>query len=457
MANQIVQVNVSQQLAPTPSKLQKTGAFISQGGTTTAPGSLTLITQLADLTAILSSALAISAISWTASVVTVTTTVGHGWTIGDTVPIVIAGVTPVGYNGSFIGSVIDANTITYPLVANPGSETVLGTIILGDVPELLSMGTTFFAQGSQQAVYVLELGEGTVDAGVTALQSYITANPNKVYSYLVPREWDNNTSFKAFLANFESTTAKTYFFITTTVGTYNNYPLTMKDVFLMVEAPSIPATEFSTAAPFFVTLNYAPSSSNKVTPLSFAYLVGVTDYPLPGNGSLLATLKTANVNYVGTGAEGGLSNTILFWGRLRSGDQYNYWYSVDWAQINIEQALTNAVISGSNNPLAPLLYNQQGINVLQDRAAQVISNAVTYGLATGTVVKTTLPADQFAQNFQAGVYRGKLVINAEPFLVYTAENPNDYGIGRYAGLAMVYTSARGFEQIIVNLTATNFI
>ena len=457
MANQIVTVNVSQQVAAAPSTLQRTGAFISQGGTNTSPSTLTLITQLSDLVAILSAAKTLTSLAWSSGTVTGTTAAGHGWNVGDVVPIVVSGATPDGYNGTFLATITAANAFTYPLAGNPGAETVPGSVILGAVPELLAMGTTFFAQGNAVSVYVLELGEGTVTAGVTALQNYITANPGTIYSYLVPREWDNNTAFKTFLTNYEGTTAKTYFFVTTTTGTYSNYAVTLKDVFLMVEAPTIGSTEFSCAAPFWVTLNYDPGSTNKVTPLSFSYLFGVTPYPLSGNGPLLTTFKINNVNYVGTGAEGGISNTILFYGHLKDGNPFNYWYSIDWAQINIELALANVVINGSNNPLAPLLYNQQGINRLQDAAAQTIRNGVSYGLATGSVTQTTLSAAQFAQNFQSGVYTGQLVINAEPFLVYTADNPSDYAIGKYAGLALVYTSARGFEQIIVDLTATNFI
>src|SRR6185312_13706625 len=53
MSNNIVIVNVSQQVASTPSTLQRTGAFVSQGATTLTTGSTQLISQLADLTAIL--------------------------------------------------------------------------------------------------------------------------------------------------------------------------------------------------------------------------------------------------------------------------------------------------------------------------------------------------------------------------------------------------------------------
>lgn len=457
MANNIVTLTVTQQVAASPSTLQRTGAIISQGGTNTAANTLSLLTQPADLTPLLATAKAITSITWSGSVATITTSAPHGWTTSETVGIIVAGAVPAGYNGSFQGTVSGASTITYPLVANPGSETTPGTVQLADEAELLTQATTFFAQGSGVSVYVLELGEGTPADGVTALTTFITANPGLIYSYLVPREWDAVASFLTFLAGFEANTSKTYFFVTTTTANYTSYTALMKCVFALIEAPTKPATEFTCAAPFRVTLNYNPGSSSKVTPLAFSYLFGVTAYALTGNAALFATLKAANINIVGTGAEGGISNTILFWGHLKDGNPFNYWYSIDWAQINIAQALANAVINGSNNTTAPLPFSQQGINILQDVATRVFNSAVTNGLAIGAVKQTSLPVAEFVQNFEANAYQDQLVVNAEPFLIYTTENPNDYAIGKYAGLTGTYLPARGFEQIIFALDVANFV
>jgi hypothetical protein len=45
--------------------------------------------------------------------------VGHGFTTGQTVTI--AGVTPIGYNGTYTITVLDADTFTYEMAADPGS------------------------------------------------------------------------------------------------------------------------------------------------------------------------------------------------------------------------------------------------------------------------------------------------------------------------------------------------
>jgi len=454
MTNQIVTVNVSQTIAPTPSKLQRTGAFISQGGTNLAANAKTLLTQLSDLTPILATGQALASLAWSGGTVTGTTSTAHGYPNGQTISLTIAGATPSGYNGTYNCTITGTTTFTYALVGNPGAETVPGTVVSANAAQLTAMATTFFAQPGQVSVYVLELGPGDAAHGVTALQAYITANPGVIYSYLIPRGWDAESTYPAFLHNYNSTTAKTYFYTTVTLASYSNITNLDKCAPMLIEAPGIPSTEFTMAAMFWTTLNANPSSANKVPPLSYSYLVGVTAYPI--TNSVATTLKAANVNYVTTGAEGGISNTILVWGNMPDGRPWNYWYSTDWSQINLELDLANEIINGSNTSINPLYYNPDGVNRLQARAVKTMTNAVSYGLALGQVIQTQLDPDTFAANVSAGVYAGQVVVNAVPFSTYVAQNPSAYSQGEYDGLAAVYTPARGFAQIIFNLNVTDF-
>src|SRR5271169_4297040 len=103
MSNPIVTVVVSQQQAPIPSTLQKTGAIISQGGTDLPPGSRALLQQPADLNSIAAAPLALSAMAWGAAFggqVTATAAAALPVLIGTRFQTVIAGVVPGGYNGS---------------------------------------------------------------------------------------------------------------------------------------------------------------------------------------------------------------------------------------------------------------------------------------------------------------------------------------------------------------------
>lgn len=456
----IVDISISQAIAGTPNGLQATGAMISQGGTTLAAGTFSLLTQTGDLTQILASPLALSSLTWSGGTV-VATTAGPlpSMSSGDTFITTISGASPAGYNGLVLATVTGASTFTYPLVPNPGSETVAGSYTPPSQGELNAMVGSFYGQGSSRAVYVLELGPGDGNSGPAALGTFITANPNTFYSYLVPRGWDGKAGYLALVAQHTSLGARTYFFTTTTPGTYNAYLSNpVKSVLAAVEAPGIPLTEFSLAADFQKTLAYAPSSANRMTPNGFSFLFGVTPYPAAqGNNALLATLKAANINYVGTGAEGGISNTILLWGNNLDGNDFSYWYSVDWIQINESQAIANEVINGSNNAINPLWYDQDGINRLQDRAVGVVKSAVTFKLATGTVTRSALSATDFATALDNGDFDGQNVVNAVPFATYLATAPNDYRIGQYAGLTVAYLPARGFKHIVFGILVTDFV
>lgn len=720
---QIVTVNVTQLQAPTPPTLQQTGALVSQGGTILAPGETSLLTQFNDLTPLIRGGQAIASIAWAATVVTVTTSLPHGYTIGDTLELTITGFTPTGWNGTFLVTVTDATHFTYNLPTNPGSATALGVYTPEDVAELVAMVTTFFTQGIQIGVFVLELGPGNAADGVTALHTYLINNDNRNYTpgaegffyiYVVPRSWSYESTFIALIANYESTTAKTYFFVTAFLDNYTSFTDLMKDVVLMIEAPqtsayatqsltdityntgdeatsatvavdqagagsyapgdvltvvggtgteptftvvhtvvaqpsitinavgsggtpgsatftgttgtgtkftftavvagdgtltgatpvfvqggsytvnptsltsepitgggvtgatvtikmgvldvslttagamtvipanpvvtttggtgtgatlnvtwllgpdgafiiahtvanhgvhvgdwfqiqgvtplayngwyqaitgtaatelvakfygpdpgvetllgslvgspransAIPVTEFSIAAAAWVALHYKPSSTNKVPPYAFSFIFGVTPFPTHGNNPLLATFKTLGINVVSTGAEGGITNTILLWGTTMDVRDFTYWYSIDWAQLNSDFNLTNAIINGSNDPVNPLYYSQDGINRLQDVVVNTMNSAITVGLANGRVTRVSLNALDFIAGLDAGNFAGQIVVNAVPLIPYLQANPGDYKIGEYDGLSVAYIPNRGFVHIVLSILVSDFL
>lgn len=435
MANNIVTISVSTQVAPTPSTLQGSGALVTQGGTTTAANTLTLVQDTDDLDAILRVPLAITSITWLANVATVTTTVAHGLPSGQDIPITISGAVPTAYNVSAVGTVTGTSTFTYPLVGDPGTSPAAtpGFWTTQAAAELEAMGATFFAQGESVGVYVLELGPDEVAAGVTDLDTWIDDNPGEIYSYLVPEAWADEASFATFVGTFAALTAKTYFFATVDSMNYASFA-DDKAAFTLAEAPAAPATEFSAASALYRTLSYTPSATTKVPPTAFAYLSGVTAYPTPGNAAQLATYRTAGVNVVGTGAEGGISNKVLFWGTNMDGNDFSYWYAVDWIQINLDQDIANAIINGSNDPTAPLYYNQDGINRLQAVAQATVNRGITNGLLLG-------PA----------------TVEAVPFAEYIADNPSHYADGIYNGLSATVTPIRGFKSITFALVISDFV
>jgi len=341
---------------------------------------------------------------------------------------------PAAYNGTFTATVTGPDTFTYPLPMSPGTETSPGTYLPPDSGFILDAATTFFAQGTQVGMFVLELGpQQTVTAAITALQAFITQNsaPQLFYAYLLPAEWDTAAAaLNTMTSDFGSPDGQTYFFVTTTVANIGLYAPN-KAVFAMVPSPTQANSEFQAAVGFFQWLVNNPGPANQLAPMAFRFGFGVTPWPQKGNATPINTVLTANGNLILTGAEGGISTATLFKGTLMDGTQAAFWYGIDWFRIQVKQALAAAVINGSNsNP--PLLYNQSGINSLLAVAQNVANSAVTFGAALS------------------------VVITAVSFTDFTTENPDDYKAGIYNGFAATVVGQNGFLSITFNLDATQF-
>jgi hypothetical protein len=313
----------------------------------------------------------------------------------------------------------------------------------GNYTEVANMAGTFFAQGNAVGVYVLELGvEGTVPAGITALGTWITANPGIFYAYLTPLAWDaSGAALNTMAANYASPTGRTYFFITTTTTTISAYAVTTKSIIATVASPLAAGTEFQAAVLFYQWIANNPSIATPVSPMNFRFAYGVTPWAPTGSTTAIDTVLTAFGNVILTGAEGGISTALIRNGTTMDGNQMIFWFAVDWFQINAKVQLANAVINGSNsNP--PLYYNQAGVNTLLSVAKNVASTGVSIGLLLSTTATASVAATPS--------------VSAVPFATYIAANPTNYASGVYNGLSATITPQTGFTSITFNIDATQF-
>jgi hypothetical protein len=265
----------------------------------------------------------------------------------------------------------------------------MGTVKTVAANEIIEMNTTFWAQGTTRAVYVLELGDVSVAAAVAALADFIDEDISlgntyqKFFSYLVPREWDGETTFKTLTACIP---ARRHWFISSSPP--RSPPIRLgrhqKQICVcrrgVAKHPcwrvfhGVPVPVLSGKRSWLIKHGAANG-------VPFGY--GVTEYPVEGNGTLLKQLQDNSINYVGTAAEGGLSNKMLVAGHMLDGNPFNYWYSVAWTAINLELDLANEIINGSNTTVNPLYYEQNGIDRLQRRALKTLRNGISYGLILG--------------------------------------------------------------------------
>jgi hypothetical protein len=480
--NAIVTVTVATVQAPTPNTYQQCGCLVSFGATTLAAQDVQMLTQISDLIGVTGDVTQPGVIiqpdevvsaAWAAGVLTVTTTnaLPASWQVGNNPNVVLAGFDPPSIDGYYQGTVTGTNEFTVPITTSPGTINTPGTFQPGDAVELSQMATTFFSQGNNSVVWVLECGAGLdMTSESSSLNTWLTSNPKTFYGYLLPRRFGATsagiTAIEPILKQYQAPDKMTYFWLTVVDATMSTLGSAYKDVIQFIEAPSVtdPTAgnitasdgEFSLAAMFYNAMVYVPSPITMVAPMSFKYLYGVTPYPTKNNGPLMVNFKDANTNYVATGAQGGISNNIVYDGVALDGtDYFNWWWTIDYVQINAALDVANAIINGSNNPTAPLYYNGPGINQLLAALTGTMIRASTYGMVSGVVIATSLSQPDLALKLQSGSYAGMCNVNAVPFLPYVQTNPGHYKIGEYDGLSVIFIPARGFIHVVVGITATN--
>lgn len=433
---QIVNLNTIVTRASVPSQLQRSGALISIGGTTLATNTYQFCGLDSDLTAILSAS-------------------GNYQELANMASTHFAQGTATGFYvlelGTAVGVDAQINLLETWLTANPGVFYAFLVPASWDYSqdEVGSVAVTAGGTGYTSAPTVAFSAptSGTTATGTAVIQngkvvSVTITNPGSGYTAAPSVTFTGGGGSGAaataklacamdiLAANYASPTSKTYFFVTTSQANLPNYAGT-KSVLAFVPSPNAVSTEFGAAAFFYQWLVNNPSSSNKLAPMAYRYLYGVTPWPQTGQSAAINAILTGNGNIILTGAEGGISNACIFKGTLMDGSQASWWYGVDWFQLNVKQDLAAAIINGSNsNP--PLLYDQPGINTLTGVANNRGSSAVSFGCALSVSVSAT------------------------NFVTYTTQNPNDYQAGIYNGLAATVVGQNGFLTVTFNIDAVQF-
>jgi hypothetical protein len=480
--NQIVTVQVSTVVAPIPNTYQQQGALVSLGGSKLTSGTSTYLTQYSDLTTYLRGSNPVLSAVWQGGVATFTVNaadladndIGD---VNDSFVAVIAGFSPSEWNGAYNATVTSPTTFTVVKSVDPGTVTTLGTFQTGASIELDAMARTFFAQGSMTGVSVLELGEQdrVIAYEVAALSTWMTSNPLTFYGFLLPRHFGYNATNVAalipLLNMYANPSGMVYFWLTLslTLASSDTPPISasLKNVVSFVEAPTVNVNsnaEFSAAAMFYNAMAFKPTAVTPVAPMAFKYLYGVTSFPTKGSNSVdintasLSEFKANHINYVAYGTEGGIQQNMIYEGVTNDGfDYFNWWWTIDWVQINLNLDISNAIINGSNNPLAPLYYEQDGINTLLGVMASTMKRAGQLGMVLGRIVQTELTPDILHANVVNGVYAGMCNCNAVPFLPYSLMNPSDYALGEYDGLSTLFIPRRGFIHILVVVVASELV
>ncbi len=438
ITSRIVNINAKVTQAATPSQLQQSGAIISLGGTSLTADTYQFTGDLATLNSLLTGSGNSTELGNMAS-----TFFAQGNVVGLSVLELGAQTTVDGAIAALDTWITNNPDIFYAFLC-PDSWGItideVGSIIINNSGSGYTSAPTITiaapTSGTTATATATIANGSVIEVTITDPGTGYTSAPAVTFS--IPTSGTTATgtanlsaAINVLAGKHASPSAKLYFFITTVTSEVAGYKPN-KSVFVTVKSPTAVSTEFQSAAMFYQWLVNLPGAANKLAPMAYRYLYGVTPWAKVGNSISINTILTGYGNVVLTGAEGGISTSAIFKGTLSDGEQAAWWYGIDWFQIQVKQALAAAIINGSNsNP--PLLYNQSGINSLQAVAQNVADSAVSFGCALSATVDAT------------------------PFVTYTTQNPNDYNAGIYNGMSATVVGPSGFLTITFNLDAVQFV
>jgi hypothetical protein len=433
---QIVNLTAVLTVAPEPSQLQRSGAFVSVGGTTLTTGTYLYCSTLNALEAVL-------ATSGSGNYAELQNMGNSFFAQGQSIGAYVLEL------GTQTSGAAGCEALYAWITNNPGNfyaylvpaawdntSEVVGSVIItaGGSGYTTAPTVTFSGGGGTGATGTATVANGAV-TGVTITNpgSGYTSTPTIAFSGAgtgAAGTVNLSSELNIILGDFASPTGKTYFFVTTTVANVATYSAN-KSAYTFVPSPTATSQEFGAAAHFYQWLVNNPNATSQLAPMAYRFLSGVTPWPQTGYAASIQTVLSAygNINLVPP--QGGITNTCIFKGTTMDGSQASWWYGIDWYQITVVNDLADEVINGSNeNP--PLLYDQNGINQLAGVAQRDLNTAISFGCAlSGTVIATS-------------------------FSAYTTANPANYKAGIYQGLAVDIVGQNGFLQVGVVLDAIEF-
>ncbi|WP_320533665.1 hypothetical protein [Robbsia andropogonis] len=379
----------------------------------------------------------------------------------------------------------------------------------GNEAEVTKMATSFFAQGSSVGLYVLELGaQSSIEAEISALETWITENSGVFYAYLVPADWDYGSdevgSVTITSGGSGYTAAPTVTFSAPSSGTAATGTAIIQNGAVTGVTITSPGTGY-TAAPT-VTFS-APSSGTTATgtaSMVSALEVMAANYESPnGKTYFFVTATTANLSlYSGNKAIFALVNSptaasteyqaaAAFYQWLVNSPSasnmlapmaFRYLYSVTpWTLTGNKTTITtilsdygNVILTGAEGGISKsclfkgmLADGSQaswwyGIDWFQIQVKQALAAAVINGsnsnpplLYNQAGINTLLSVIQGIANSAVSFGCAEsITVSATSFTDYTTANPSNYKAGIYGGFSATVVGQNGFLSITFNIDAT---
>ena len=303
---------------------------------------------------------------------------------------------------------------------------------------------SYFGQNNAGSAIVLETTGADVPAAVANLATYITTANKRVYKYSVPNTFYNEATFATLVGTYTGLALSSSQYFSSEI---NTTPLPSVDpIFAAFKdkrnymgffpSPTITEAVDGAITGILASPVYNVSATNLFTQVSNKLCNNIT----PNDTLPKATyidLAENNVIWVQTVA----TQVVVAGGTYLDNTGWEYYYSSDLLQFNMENAVQQALINGANNPLQRIAYDNAGVLTLKSVIEGSVRNLVAAGGATdfGTGLDVN------------NVIVGSGEINYIPYAIYRRDNYVNYTEGKYDAYSLAIDITRFILQVTINI------
>lgn len=136
-------------------------------------------------------------------------------------------------------------------------------------------------------------------------------------------------------------------------------------------------------------------------------------------------------------------NSVLLNGRQLDGQPWDYYYYWYLTKFRVDEKITTLLLNGSNNPVAAVGFDQNGIDTIHANIVSTLSELQGLGVIT-----------TFAQSYDSGTgeFTGEGDIVCPNYYEYIASNPDDYANEILTGVSCYIQIGKFIRQVQWNVT-----
>lgn len=156
-----------------------------------------------------------------------------------------------------------------------------------------------------------------------------------------------------------------------------------------------------------------------------------------------ATLKNTLIQTPMTFVDTLAGNNVIMNGRMRDGKAWDYYYLWYLTKYRVENKITSLILTGQNNPVSAIRFNQNGIDTIYANIISVLNNCVAQGVLT-----------TFAKEYDTatGEFKNEGDITMPNFYDYIASNPDEYANEILTGISCFLQIGKFVRQIQWNVS-----